>query len=146
MPKLYLSIVCLLILIIVFVLYTKYSNGAATESLNPETLGCSVPTFVNKLMPMIGYRGFTQWQTDFNDSCVRHDYCYRCSSCTYGKQKQQCDQDFRNDMNSTCYKYENNSLAKTICHKNSTLFYWAVKLFGGRSFLQGDKCINFQYE
>jgi hypothetical protein len=49
-------------------------------------------------------------------------------------------------MNESCEKYDYGSTMYNNCKKNSTLFYWTVKVMGLPCFQRGPKCIRHLYK
>lgn len=139
--KIFIAITCLLV--VFYVLFVMFNN--MNNTITTDTLGCSVPKFVDLVFDTLFFRGFDQWKQDFNKACVRHDLCYRAGSCTYGRDRRYCDAEFRNNLNQQCQNYDLDSKEYKICMSNKDLFYRAVRLFGGAVFVT-DNCIYYDYE
>lgn len=60
-------------------------------------VGCSIPQAVTAIS---GY--YAGYKEKFHQACVQHDFCYRHGSATYGKIRQDCDDQFLRDMNQVC--------------------------------------------
>jgi hypothetical protein len=60
-------------------------------------VGCSIPKVVTAIS---GY--YEGYKERFHPACVQHDFCYRHGAATYGRIRQDCDDQFLRDMNQVC--------------------------------------------
>lgn len=64
---------------------------------------------------------------NFQSACRRHDHCYHHGSCSYGKSRYQCDQDFLRDMRSICDNLGFfRALEIPVCREAAVLFHAGV--------------------
>ena len=79
----------------------RVTKRSWTVPANPcgggQPVGCSIPAAVTILSD------FADEMSDrIHPACVVHDYCYRHGFATYGVTKQQCDDDFLQNMKKEC--------------------------------------------
>jgi hypothetical protein len=60
-------------------------------------VGCSIPEVITAVS---GY--YKDYQERFHQACVQHDFCYRHGYATYGRIRQECDDNFYSEMNKEC--------------------------------------------
>lgn len=61
-----------------------------------EPLGCSIPQAVLLI------EEYAQQADKFHDACVIHDLCYRHGNITYGLSREECDNEFYDNMKGAC--------------------------------------------
>jgi hypothetical protein len=130
-------VITIIILIVIISVLWAIVVYAKEETPSLVGMGCSVPTFVKNSNTF----KMKEASQDFQPACVIHDYCYRCGSCTYGKKKIYCDQQFKQNMLELC---DSNS-DPNKCKKKANLFYWAVRLFGYSAYKNVNRCIYHHY-
>ncbi len=121
----------ILLIIVVSCAATVYSFCG-----NGEPLECSTPWFVGFVSDTL-----LNYTTTFKPACVNHDYCYRHGFCTYGKDRENCDEEFLEQMQRICR--DNNSILSSEylrCIRNAVLYYSGVRLLGRPYFLTNQNC------
>lgn len=112
-----------------------------TEPTHPcggsEPVGCSVPLVVTALSTDLE----NQFEK-FHPSCVQHDFCYRHGYATYGMSREQCDQEFYDDMKDRC---ADGGLLNVLdpegsgtCRFAAKQMYSAVRRYGKDAYLAGE--------
>ena len=59
-------------------------------------LGCSIPTAVQLI------EDYQEQASKFHDACVTHDLCYRHGAATYDLSREDCDDEFYENMKVAC--------------------------------------------
>jgi len=62
-----------------------------------EPLGCSIPPAV-----LVASRDYEEQADKFHNACVTHDLCYRHGAATYGTTREECDDEFYENMKAAC--------------------------------------------
>jgi len=62
-----------------------------------DPLGCSIPNTVRVLSDDL-----LQQADKFHPACVTHDLCYRYGAATYGLSREECDDEFYENMKTAC--------------------------------------------
>lgn len=107
---------------------SKAEFGLNNACYSNVATDCSVPWYAYVMAPELIYYG----NHLFSKACVRHDYCYRHGSMTYGRSRYGCDVELYDGMKRACSKLF--FLGKPLCYANAELFYNAVRLGGASHF------------
>ena len=100
-----------------------------------EPLGCSIPQTV------LIIEEYSRQADKFHSACVTHDLCYRHGNITYGLSREECDDEFYENMKAACAGTANLGIldpeeyAKCQLAANQT--YRAVKKHGEPHFKLG---------
>ena len=110
-----------------------------------ERLGCSVP-----LLVALASEDHAHYREVFYDACEQHDYCYRHGVRTYGLNREYCDREFLNNMNTICPRPKTSTFGTIIealsgdmdtslkCREIANDFYVAARDFGEKHFRDVD--------
>jgi protein kinase-like protein/phospholipase A2-like protein/VCBS repeat protein len=92
-----------------------------------------------------------RYNAKFEPACRRHDRCYRYGNQTYGKSRDQCDSEFRDDMRMICsmltpLDVETMGASMTECDKAAEKYYQDVVRLGSQNFKSGTGSAFCEYE
>ena len=97
-------------------------------------VGCSIPEVV-----LILSQQYESQAAKFHPACVTHDYCYRHGFATYGVEREQCDDDFYNNMKKACGGRAGlnrlNFREFGVCQLAANQTFQAVRRYGEQHFL-----------
>jgi hypothetical protein len=105
--------------------------------------GCSVPEWLQSLVQISdkdnpGGGADTQFSNlGHTGACDRHDECYQ--TCSGLGRKQDCDDQFLQDMQETCSQSAESSAVKADCMRFATMYSLGVALGGASAFLKDQK-------
>jgi serine/threonine protein kinase len=113
--------------------------------------GC--PARLGKLLDEAGQplTSLMRYNAKFEPACRRHDRCYRYGNQTYGKSRDQCDSEFRDDMRMICtmltpLDVETLGASMTECNKAAEKYYQDVARLGSQDFKSGTGSAFCEYE
>jgi hypothetical protein len=106
-------------------------------------VGCSIPEVVTAISGF--YEGY---QKRFHQACVQHDFCYRHGFATYGRIRQECDDNFYSDMNNECGDTSffdaldsDNFRKKAECKLAADQLYIAVEKYGSDAYQEAGSTV-----
>jgi len=106
-----------------------------------EALGCSLP-----LLVLLASKEHAHYKKTFYGACEQHDYCYRHGVRTYGLDRTFCDEEFFNNMQTTCPRSSKSTIGTIFemmddsldspptCQRVANDFYVAARDFGENHF------------
>jgi len=104
-------------------------------------LGCSVP-----LLVALASKEHAHYREKFYGACELHDYCYRHGSRTYGLDREYCDAQFLQNMQTSCPRSSDSTIgtilealndsvdSRTTCLRVATDYHLAARDFGEKHF------------
>ena len=98
-------------------------------------LGCSIPEVLTMWVSVV-----EEYQREFHDACVFHDFCYRHGYITYGMNREQCDADFLENMKRICdvklvsWEFVTDPLNEGKCLVAAANLYQGVRRYGEEYF------------
>jgi hypothetical protein len=114
-------------------------------------LGCSVP------LPLaVASIYHDHYRVRFEQACIQHDFCYRHGYATYGRDRDSCDERFRQEMEAECEAHKGGGSDALVggvdwftqgatCRMAASQFYAAVRRFGADAF-HTDESTVCEYE
>ena len=106
-----------------------------------EPLGCSVP-----LLVAMASDEHLHYREKFYSACEQHDYCYRHGYRTYGLEREYCDDEFLQNMQTLCPETRESTIgsifeamddsvgSRNTCMRIANDFYIAASDFGEKHF------------
>lgn len=101
-----------------------------TPATNPcddgEPVGCSIPILISVLSEY-----HAEYGSQFRNPCSKHDYCYEHGLLTYSYSREDCDEQFLDDMRSYCAdEYKLDLVTRSECLFAADQMHTAVRLYG----------------
>lgn len=106
---------------------SKRSWSPATNPCDDgEPVGCSIPILISVLSEY-----HAEYGSQFRSPCSKHDYCYEHGLLTYSYSREDCDEQFLNDMRSYCAaEYKLDLVTRSECLFAADQMHTAVRLYG----------------